>query len=389
MLKRCLSILLLAGSVSGANAAEEFATKARSALMIDAASGAVLLEKNADLPLPPASMSKLMTTLLVFEALASGRLSLNDEFLVSEKAWKMGGSKMFVKVGERVRIEDLLRGVIIQSGNDACIVLAEGLAGSEDEFARRMTRRGREIGLKNSTFMNATGWPQTGHEMSAQDLVHLAQILIEDYPEYYPLYSEQRFTWENITQSNRNPLLALGLGADGLKTGHTEEAGYGLVGSAVQGDRRLILMIAGLESASQRAHEAESLLRLGFREFENHALLPAGTVVGTVPVWIGTEKSVAVAVKQSVAMTTHFGAGPDIKAQIVRDGPARAPIAAGDEIAKLRLSAPRMDPVEFPLYATEAVPAGSFLDKVRSAAAIHAGNLLTSAFGGDKDRAAQ
>jgi len=267
--------------------AEQFATEARNAILVDMTSGAILMEKGADEAVPPASMSKLMTVVMVFEALASGRLSLDDEFIVSEKAWKKGGSKMFVKVGDRISVENLLRGIIVQSGNDASIVVAEGLAGSEEEFARRMTIRARELGLENSQFRNATGWPAEEHEMSVRDLGRLAEHIIREYPQFYTIYSEESFLWEGINQRNRNPLLGLGLGADGLKTGHTEAAGYGLVGSAMKGDRRLILVIAGLPSATSRSIEAERLIRWGFREFETKQLLSEGTEVGTAAVWIG------------------------------------------------------------------------------------------------------
>lgn len=209
-------------------------TSARAALVIDARTGARLLEKNADQPIPPASMSKLMTLDLVFEALSEGRLSLDDTFRVSRKASRMGGSKMFVREGDAIRVEDLLRGVIVQSGNDACVVLAEGLAGSEEAFARRMTERAHELGMTGSRFANATGWPHPEQVMTPEDLVFLARRIIQRFPEYYHFFSETEFTWEGITQRNRNPLLALDIGADGLKTGHTEEAGYGLVGSAVR-----------------------------------------------------------------------------------------------------------------------------------------------------------
>ena len=223
-------------------------TQAEEAFLVDFQTGAVLLDKNADVRMPPSSMSKMMTAYMVFERLKDGRLSLDDELPVSEKAWRKGGSKMFVEVGDQVRVEDLLRGVIVQSGNDACIVLAEGLAGSEEAFAEQMTAKGREIGLTGSNFTNATGWPDENHYVTARDLATLAERIIVDHPEYYHYYSEKEFTWNDIRQGNRNPLLYRNVGADGLKTGHTEAAGYGLTASAMQNGRRLLLVVNGLPS---------------------------------------------------------------------------------------------------------------------------------------------
>ena len=348
--------------------AEQFATEARNAILVDMTSGAILMEKGADEAVPPASMSKLMTVVMVFKALASGRLSLDDEFIVSEKAWKKGGSKMFVKVGDRISVENLLRGIIVQSGNDASIVVAEGLAGSEEEFARRMTIRARELGLENSQFRNATGWPAEEHEMSVRDLGRLAEHIIREYPQFYTIYSEESFLWEGINQRNRNPLLGLGLGADGLKTGHTEAAGYGLVGSAMKGDRRLILVIAGLPSATSRSIEAERLIRWGFREFETKQLLSEGTEVGTAAVWIGAAPRVPLVVREPVVMTTPFGGLKKITGEIVYPGPVEAPIAKGKRIATLLLSADGIKDVEVPLYAGEAVERGGVQEKLKAGA---------------------
>ncbi len=348
--------------------AEQFATEARNAILVDMTSGAILMEKEADQPVPPASMSKLMTVVMVFEALASGRLSMDDEFIVSEKAWKKRGSKMFVKVGDRITVGNLLRGIIVQSGNDASIVIAEGLAGSEEEFARRMTIRARELGLENSQFRNATGWPDEDHEMSVRDLARLAEHIIREYPQFYPIYSEETFEWEGINQRNRNPLLGLGLGADGLKTGHTEAAGYGLVGSAVKGDRRLILVIAGLPSASKRSIEAERLIRWGLREFETRELLPAGAEVGTAAVWIGATPRVSLVVAEPVVMTTPYGGLRKITGEIVYSGPVEAPIEKGQRIATLRLGAEGIKGVEVPLHAGEAVERGGVQEKLKAGA---------------------
>ncbi len=358
--------------------AEQFATEARNAILVDMTSGAILMEKEADTPVPPASMSKLMTVVMVFEALASGRLSMDDKFIVSEKAWKKGGSKMFVKVGDRISIKNLLRGIIVQSGNDASIVVAEGLAGSEEEFARRMTIRARELGLEHSQFRDATGWSDDGHEMSVRDLARLAEHIIREYPQFYPIYSEGSFEWEGINQRNRNPLLGLGLGADGLKTGHTEAAGYGLVGSAVKGDRRLILVIAGLSSASKRSIEAERLIRWGFREFETKQLLSKGAEVGTAAVWIGAAPRVPLVVNEQVVMTTPFGGLRKITGQIVYPGPIAAPIKKGQKIATLRLAAEGIKQVDVPLYAGESVAKGGVQEKLKAGALYLVETALTA-----------
>ncbi|MEQ8357233.1 MAG: D-alanyl-D-alanine carboxypeptidase family protein [Kiloniellaceae bacterium] len=326
-------------------------TLAEEAFLVDFDTGAVLLDKNADTRMPPSSMSKLMTAYMVFERLDDGRLSLDDKLTVSEKAWRKGGSKMFVKVGNQVRVEDLLRGVIVQSGNDACIVLAEGLAGSEEAFAEQMTVRGREIGLTGSNFTNATGWPDEDHYVTARDLAILAKRIILDYPQYYHYYAEKEFTWNDIRQGNRNPLLYMDIGADGLKTGHTEEAGFGLTASAVQNGRRLILVVNGLPSIKARADESERLMSWGFREFNNYALFKAGDTVDDAPVWLGAEDSVPLVVADDMTVTLPRNERNGMKVSVVYESPIPAPIPAGQEIAKLRVSWPGGVPVEVPLTA--------------------------------------
>ncbi len=342
-------------------------TTAPTALVVDHATGAVLLEKNADTPLPPASMSKLMTLNMLFEALADGRLTMEDQFRVSARAAAMGGSKMFVTEGESVRVEDLIHGVIVQSGNDACVVIAEALSGSEEAFARQMTERGREIGLTASTFTNSTGWPDPGQRMSARDLVTLARRIITEFPQYYTYFAHTEFTWAGIVQRNRNPLLGLNIGADGLKTGHTEEAGYGLVGSGVQDDQRVILMIAGLDSDRARLEEAERLMSWAFRDFTNRTLFKAGETLGTADVWLGARDRVPlVAGADLVATLPHAGiAGTTLSIQY--RGPIPAPIAAGQEIAALEIRAPGLAPVSVPLLAGEAVPEAGYLGRVSTA----------------------
>lgn len=330
-------------------------TSAKQAILIDLWSDTVLLEKNADTLVPPSSMTKLMTVYLLFERMKSGRITLDDRFAVSKKAWRMGGSKMFVPLGKRVRVEDLIRGIIVQSGNDASIVVAEALAGSEDAFAEMMTARAREIGLTGSSFANSTGWPDPNHYMTARDLVRLTQSIVTDFPEYFPYFAETSFTYNEIHQGNRNPLLYKNLGADGMKTGHTQEAGYGLTATAQRNGRRLILVINGLESTRKRAAEAARLINYGFREFGNYALFTTGEVVETADVWLGDKARVPLIVNSDLIVTLPRASRKDLKVAVVLNAPVPAPIQAGSEIAKLVISAPDIDPIELPLTAGESV----------------------------------
>lgn len=336
-------------------AGQAFETKAREALLIDATTGAVLLEKDAEVSMPPASMSKIMTIYMAFEALKDGRLTLDETLPVSEKAWRMGGSKMFVRVGNEVRVEDLLRGVIVQSGNDACIVLAEALGGSEEAFAEAMTTKARELGLTGSSFANATGWPHPEQRMTARDLALLAKLTIENFPEYYPYYQEKTFTWSDIKQGNRNPLLYRDIDADGLKTGHTEEAGYGLTASAIRDGRRLILVVNGLNSMKERADESHRIMAWGFREFDNYALFEAGATVEEGEVWQGESDTVPLVVTSDVTVTLPRKARDELVVKVAYDGPLATPIAEGQQVASLRVSAPGMEQVELPLVAGRAV----------------------------------
>ena len=331
-------------------------TMAREALLVDMDTGAVLLEKNADKPMPPASMSKIMTTYMVFSRLREGKLAMDDTLPVSERAWRRGGcvsdgSTMCLKLGERVKVEDLLRGIIVQSGNDASIVIAEGLAGSEEAFASEMNKKAKEIGLKGSVFRNSTGLPEPDHVMTARDLVVLAERTIEDFPEYYHYYSEKEFTYNGIKQGNRNPLLYKSVGADGLKTGHTKEAGYGLTASAKQADRRVVLVLAGLPSMAARAEESVRLIDYAYREFENVPLVKAGEQVETASVWLGEGDTVPLQATQDVVITVPRRARSDMKLAVVYDGPVPAPIRKGDPLGKLVMSAPGIAPVEVPLVA--------------------------------------
>lgn len=345
-------------------------TAAREALVVDHNTGMVLMEKNADVLMPPASMSKLMTLYLVFEALKQGRLTMDAMLPVSEKAWNMQGSKMFTQVGTSIKVEDLIHGVIVQSGNDACIVFAEAISGSEEAFADRMNNKAAELGMTNSHFANSTGWPDPSQRMSARDLVNIATALIRDFPEYYPYFAHTEFTWEGIKQENRNPLLYLGIGADGLKTGHTEEAGYGLVGSAKQGDRRITFVITGLTSMQQRSEEAERLVTWAFLSFEERQLYKSEDVVSQAEVWLGTEDRVNLMTQGDLSILVPQGIADKITARVVYQGPVEAPIEAGQTIAKLVLDIPDMGERSFPLVAAKSVGRGGFLARVNASAQI-------------------
>lgn len=331
-------------------------TIAKEAYIIDAETGQVLFAKNADVKMPTSSMSKTMTAYLVFEGLKNGKLSLDQELPVSEKAWRMQGSKMFVPLGGMVRVEDLIRGVIIQSGNDATIVLAEGLAGSEGEFAVAMNRKAKELGMMNSNFMNASGWPDPNHYSTCHDLALLGMALIRDFPEQYKYYSEKDFTYNTIKQGNRNPLLYKNIGADGIKTGHTEDAGYGLMGSAVRDGRRVIMVVNGLTSMDERAQESTRLMEWALANFTNTNILQVGMKVADMPVVLGMERTVPLIVDQNLKITMPRMASPDVKAQAVFKGPLKAPVAKGTEVGIIRVEVPNMTPVELPIFTAKDIP---------------------------------
>lgn len=331
--------------------AQEIETSARQAFILDAQTGTVLLNKDADTLMPPASMSKLMTAYMIFQRLKDGRLSLEDEFLVSEKAWRKGGSKMFVEVGSRVSIEDLLRGIIVQSGNDACIVVAEGIAGSEEAFADMMTEAARKIGMEKSVFRNATGWPDDDHVMTARELAILAQRIIADFPEYYHYYAETSFTYNGIRQGNRNPLLYTMNGADGLKTGHTEASGYGLTASAKRDGRRIIMVVNGLPSMNARSQESSRLMDWAFREFEALSLFKAGETVEQAEIWMGDERTVPLVTASDITITVPKAARRSMVVSAVYDGPVAAPVKQGDRIATLRITLPKGETMDYPLLA--------------------------------------
>lgn len=342
-------------------------TSAREAYLIDYTTKTVLINKDAEVSMPPASMSKIMTAYMVFERLKDGRLSLDDKLPVSEKAWRKGGSKMFVEVGKEISIHDLLRGIIVQSGNDACIVVAEGLAGSEENFALEMTAKAREIGMENSTFANATGWPDPGQRMTAKDLAILADRIITDFPEFYDVYSEKSFTWSGITQGNRNPLLYKNLGSDGLKTGHTEEAGYGLTASAKQGDRRIIMVLNGMGSTKERAEESARLVSWAFREFDNFELFKAGETVDTADVWLGKGKTIDLVPEEDLLLTLPRNAKNKMTATVNYVGPIQTPIEKGERLGTLTIAAPEIDTVEIPLVAANSVEREGGFSRIVSA----------------------
>ncbi|MDG1075682.1 MAG: D-alanyl-D-alanine carboxypeptidase [Planktotalea sp.] len=350
-----------------------FETRAASAFVIDQTTGTVLLNKNADQMLPPASMSKLMTLYITFEALRDGRLVLDEKLPVSKHAMAYGGSTMFLDTTDRITVEDLIRGIIVLSGNDACAVIAEALSpdGTEAGFARFMTQRAQQLGMTNSTFSNSNGWPQAGHRMSMRDLALLANRVITDFPSFYPLFSEREFKFDGRAPQNtrnRNPLLSLGIGADGLKTGHTQEAGYGLVGSAKQRGRRVIFVISGLQSAQARAEEAESIVNWAFRQFAVKPVAKAGTSVATADVWMGRDQKVQLVPMEDVSMLMPVTTGVKVVAEVIYNGPITAPIEKDQQIAELVITPPSLPETRIPLVAANDVPAGGFMSRVGTVA---------------------
>ena len=331
--------------------AQLFESSAKQVYLTDFDTGTVLLEKNGDATMAPSSMTKMMTVYLLFERLKEGRLSLEDTFRVSEKAWRKGGSKMYVDVGSRVRIEDLLRGIVVQSGNDASIVVAEGLAGSEAAFAAEMNRAALELGMTNTRFINASGWPHPEHLTTAHDLAALAAATLRDFPEFYHYYTERMFIYNDIEQYNRNPLLRKEKGADGLKTGHTAAAGYGLAASALRNGRRLVLVVNGLPSESARSSEAERLLDLGFREWGNYTLFKAGEVVSSANIWLGNAESVPLVIEQDLTLTLRRRARREMVVKLMHENPISAPVAKGAQIARLLVVVPQRPLLEVPLVA--------------------------------------
>jgi len=354
-------------------AAEGFQTAAPHAILIDADSGSVLFEKGADQLTYPASLAKLMTAEVVFNAIKEGDLDPETEFVISENAWRKGGapaggSAMFAAIHSRVKIRDLLRGVIVQSGNDACIALAEGLAGNEASFARMMNERGRELGLTKSNFTNSSGLHDPDMRVTARELAKLAQHIIKTYPDFYKFYGEREFTWNKIRQQNRNPLLPMNIGADGLKTGFTKEAGYGLVGSAVQNGLRLIVVVTGLKTAKERADEARKLLEWGYRAFESRLLFAEGETVGEAKLYGGAKGRVPLTGEGPIRLLVPRGMTEKIVARIVYVGPVPAPVEQGKSIGRLKVWRGENVVLEAPLQAAESIPKGNITQRAFDAA---------------------
>jgi serine-type D-Ala-D-Ala carboxypeptidase (penicillin-binding protein 5/6) len=357
----------------GAKKEEGFQTAAPFVVLMDADSGSILFEKNGDQPMVPSSMAKLMTAEVVFNEIKEGRIKLDDEFMITEDAWRRGGapshtSSMFAAINSRVRVEDLIRGMIIESGNDACIALAEGIAGTEPAFVETMNKRAQELGLTQSHFTNSTGLPDPNLHVTARDLAKLAQHIIRDYPEFYSIYGEKDFTWNKIRQQNRNPLLTMGIGADGMKTGFTTEGGYGMVGSAVQDGLRLIVVVNGLKTAKERGDEARKLLEYGFHGFEQRLLFAEGQYIGEARLFGGSERNVDLVAPGVISVLVPRGTNERILAKIVYTGPVPVPVTEGQSIATLRVFRGDNLSLEVPLKAAESVGPGSLSQRALDAA---------------------
>ena len=329
--------------------ANSFTTSAKQVILVDAKTGEILLEKNADELMHPASMSKIMTVYLAFEAIKKGHLKLDDKVPISENAWRKGGSRMFLKLNSQIDVSDILRGIIVQSGNDAAIALAEHLEGSEEAFAEKMTLKAKELGLQNSTFKNATGWPDSDHLMTARDLSKLAVLTIKRFPELYSIYSETNFTHNKIKQGNRNPLLYKSMGADGLKTGHTKAAGYGLTASVERAGRRLVLVINGLTSARKRTIESQRVIEWGFREYENHKVYNANDSVTNIDVWLGEAKTIPALIETELLLTIKRSDKRKMKIIVNYEEPVTAPISKGQKVGTLKVQIPQRKVLTYPL----------------------------------------
>jgi D-alanyl-D-alanine carboxypeptidase (penicillin-binding protein 5/6) len=384
MIRFLTAVALILALVPGPGRAQAFETRAAAAWVYDMSTSTVLLSKDADIPLPPASMSKIMTLFMLFEALRDGRVTMDTRFPVSARAMAMGGSSMFLNQNDRPTVEELIQGIIVQSGNDACVVVAEGLAGSEDAFARLMNERGRTLGLTQSTFANSTGWPNAAHRQSMADLGRIAVAMIREFPEYYGYFAQTEYAFDGRVPSNhqnRNPLLRLGIGADGLKTGHTTEAGFGLVGSAVQGDRRVVFVITGLASEAQRAEESERIVAWAFRQFVGRTVVPGGTIVAEAPVWMGDHTRVGLKAAEDARVLFPALQQGEVTGEVVFRGPIEAPLAEGQAVAELVIARDGLDAARIPLVADRAVARGGFLPRLRTATTLIAGRLAAQVQG--------
>lgn len=342
----------LASGLGWAPPARAIETTAREAIVVDYDTGTVLFEKNADELVHPASMSKLMTLYVLFDRLKQGNISLDSEFAVSEKAWALDeGSTMFVGIGERLRVEDLIRGIIVQSGNDACLVVAEGISGTEAAFAELLNETAARIGLEHSHFVNSHGLEHPEHLMTVRDIATLAKHLIADFPEYYHYFAEREYVHNGIKQGNRNPLIYRDMGVDGLKTGHLTVSGYGLTASAKRNDRRVIMVAHGMNSMQERADQSAALIDWAFREFDNYTLAKAGDALAEAPVWYGATETVPLVMDKDLVATLPRAARKSLEVKAVFEGPVPAPITQGQQIGKLVITAAEISPIEVPIYA--------------------------------------
>ena len=376
------AVALLALLALPAAAQQPIPTSAEAAIVIDHGTGQVLLEKNADRPMPPASLTKLMTLEMLFAALEDGRVTLKTRFPVSERAMAMGGSTMFLNTGDRPTVEELIRGIAVNSGNDASVVVAEGLAGTEAAFAELMTKRAATLGLESSHFVNASGWPDPDQRMSARDLARLAGHIITEHDEYYHYFAEPEYDYKErapANRFNRNPLLGLGLGVDGLKTGHIQAAGYGLAASAEQGERRVTIAILGLDSAPARAKEGERLIGWAFRQFIEREVIAAGAPVAEAGVWMGTADRVPLVAGRGLTLLLPATMPGGLEAEARFAAPLHAPVAKGAEVGRLVITPPGMEPVEVPLITGAAVAEGGFRMRLRVAAEALLGRLVERA----------
>jgi len=367
MLKNTLNSLILSISLIfftfNSNAIESIA---KTALLIDLSTGEVLLDKNSEERTYPSSMTKIMTALMAFEKIKDGTLSMDQEFLISKKAWKMGGSKMFIEVDKKVKVSDLLLGVVVQSGNDASIAIAEGISGSEETFAIEMNNLAKRIGLTNTNFVNSSGWPNDNHYTTAKDLAKIAEYTLNEHPELYEMYAITEFTYSGIKQDNRNPLLYSFDGADGFKTGHTQAAGYGLVGSAKRGDRRLLLVLNGLETSRSRAQESLRLMDWGFNNFQLVDFYKQGEIVMEASTWLGKQEKVKLSSQQDISISipkTHLS---DMKVEVLVEEPIPTPISINDQVGLVQISYADKK-LQYPLLASENIEQKGFFSRITSA----------------------
>ena len=342
-------------------------TKAKYAVVMDYDTGNILFDKSAEQRIFPASMSKLMTIYILFEALEEGTISLDSEFYVSKKAWRKGGSKMFVEPDSNVKVRDLLKGIIVQSGNDACIVVAEGISGDEDTFADLMNAKAKEIGLVNSNFTNSTGWPDDNHYMTPFDLAILAKSLMNNFPNFYSLFKEKEFTYNNIKQSNRNPLLYSYQYADGLKTGYTDISGYSLASTANKGNIRLIAVLSGMDNVKERKDETIKVLEWAFREYTNINLFSKGDTIIEADVWLGKKAIIDLVAKEDILFTLKKKNTKIYNAKVVFDSPIKAPIVKGKTYGKIIISDTVVGNIEYPVIAKESIKKAGIFKKISSA----------------------